>query len=129
VEGWVPEASRHDPEAGVTRGFRVAFHPGGRVIAQTHDRVNLRLVDLDGGEELAVLRVPESENVAAYQFSPDGRYLAAVTIRGVVQLWDLHRLRDRLEPLGLHWSPGDDRPAAPAAEPPLHVEVVSPPPS
>jgi WD40 repeat protein len=127
VGGWELESSRHDPEAGFTRGFRVAFPPGGRVMAYAHDRVNLRLMDVAGGEEVALLRLPESQNLAAYQFSPDGRYLAAVTVRGVTQLWDLYRLRDRLEGIGLSWPAvaGCAAPVAGGAESPLRVEVVT----
>ena len=32
-------------------------------------------------EELAVLQVPESQNLSSYQFSPDSRYVAAATAR------------------------------------------------
>jgi WD40 repeat protein len=125
VDGWGLEASRRDPDAGFTRGFRVAFHPGGRMMAHAHDRVNLRLTNPDTGAELAVLPVPESQNLAAYQFSPDGRYLAAATVRGVVQLWDVHLLRARLRELGLDWSPGEGQAAPPAgADPAPHVEVM-----
>jgi serine/threonine protein kinase/WD40 repeat protein len=122
---WTLEAQGHDPDTGFTRGLRAAIHPNGRVMAQTKDRVNLRLVDLDTGEELAVLPVPESQNLAAYQFSPDGRYLAAVTVRGVVQLWDLRSLRTRLRELGLDWVPHDVPPALDTGRVrPLRVTVV-----
>jgi WD40 repeat protein len=74
-------------------------------MAHVSDRVNLRLVDWQTGEELAVLPVPESQNLSGYQFSPDGRYVAAVTVRGTVQLWDLQRLRAFLREAGLDWGP------------------------
>ena len=53
----------------------------------------------------AVLPVPESQNLAGYQFSPDGRYVAAATAGGSVQLWDLERLRATLREAGLDWDP------------------------
>jgi serine/threonine protein kinase/WD40 repeat protein len=99
-----PRATRADPQMGFARGLKVAFHPDGRTMAHTHDRVGLRLADLETGETLAVLPVPESHNLAAYDFSPDGRYVAAVTVRGAVQVWDLVRLRDALRELGMDWS-------------------------
>jgi eukaryotic-like serine/threonine-protein kinase len=118
VSDWREIAERGDPDTGFTRGLRAAIHPDGRIMAHTQDRVNMRLVDLDTGGELCVLPVPESQNLAAYQFSPDGRHLVAVTVRGVVQLWDLDSLRVRLRELGLDWEParlpagdGDLRPA------------------
>ena len=76
-------------------------------MAQASDRVNLRLVELETGGELAVLPVPESHNLSAYQFSSDGRYLAAETIQGTVQLWDLRRLHTSLREIGLDWGPAE----------------------
>ena len=87
-------------------------------MAHTQDRVNLRLVDLDTGGELCVLPVPESQNIAAYQFSPDGRHLVAVTVRGVVQLWDMDSLRVRLRELGLDWEPARPPPGDGDLRPP-----------
>jgi WD40 repeat protein len=103
VGDWDLLGQLRDPSAGFTRGYRVAFHPDGRTMAQVVDRVSVRLTHLDSGRELAVLPVPESHNLAAYAFSPDGRYLAAVTVRGGIQLWDLDRLHTRLRQLGLDW--------------------------
>jgi WD40 repeat protein len=127
VPGWEPGAAGHDPEAGFTRGLRAAVHPDGRLMAQAFDRVNLRLVDLDSREEVAVLAAPESQNLAAYRFSPGGRFLAASTVRGVVQLWDLARLRGRLGPMGLDWPAAIGAPAA-ADEgegPAIQVEIIT----
>jgi WD40 repeat protein len=102
---WEREWERRDPDTGFTRGLRAAFHPDGRIMAHVSDRVNLRLVGWETGAELAVLPVPESQNLSGYQFSPDGRYVAAVTVRGTVQLWDLQRLRACLREAGLDWCP------------------------
>jgi WD40 repeat protein len=103
VSTWEQEWQRQEPDTGFGRSMRAALHPDGRIMAHVRDRENLRLVDLATGEELAVLAVPESQTLSNYQFSPDGRYLAAVTSRGAVQLWDLWRLRNRLRDLGLDW--------------------------
>jgi WD40 repeat protein len=105
VGTWKQDWERRDPDTGFTRDLRTAFHPAGRVMAQVSDRVNLRLVDWRTGEELTVLPVPESQNLSGCQFSPDGRYVAAVTVRGTVQLWDLLRLRACLREIGLDWDP------------------------
>jgi WD40 repeat protein len=105
VGTWEPRWERGDPNTGFTRGLRAAFHPSGRVMAHVSDRVNLRLVDLETGEEVAVLPVPESQNLSGYQFSPDGRYVVAMTVRGTAQLWDLWRLRAALREVGLDWDP------------------------
>jgi WD40 repeat protein len=98
------QVERTDPLAGYTRGLRVVFHPDGQTMAHAHDRIGLRLSDLETGEPLVVLAVPDSHNLAAYEFSPDGRYIAAITVRGAVQVWDLVRLRGVLRELGLDWS-------------------------
>ena len=76
-------------------------------MAQVIDQVKLQLVDLESGETLAVLAAPESQNLSGYQFSPDGRCLAAVTVQGAVQLWDLRRLRTELRKMGIDWDPPD----------------------
>ncbi len=44
------QVHRTDPLMGFARGLKVAFHPDGRTIAHTHDRVGLRLADLETGE-------------------------------------------------------------------------------
>jgi eukaryotic-like serine/threonine-protein kinase len=103
VGTWDPLRERRDSGAGFARGHKVAFHPDGRTMAHAQDRAALRLVDEPTGEERAVLPVPESHNLAAYAFSPDGRLAAAVTVRGAVQVWDLAAFRDRLRALGLDW--------------------------
>ena len=70
VGTWELEWERRDPGTGFTRSMRAAFHPSGRIMAQVRDRVHLRLVDLESGEELAVLPVPESQNLSGYQLTP-----------------------------------------------------------
>jgi len=125
VADWTLEWERADPDMGFTRSYRVAFDPSGRIMAQVHDRVNVRLVEMDGGEEVVVFQVPESQNVAGYRFSPDGRYLAAVTVRGVVYLWDVRRLRGSLRAMGLDWSPPDGEQAP--MEVPVRVEFTGAP--
>ncbi len=122
VGGWQPEWERREPDTGFLRSLRAAFHPSGRIMAQAKDRVSVRLVDLETGYELAVLPVPESQNLSAYQFSPNGRYLAAETIQGSVQLWDLWRLRATLRETGLDWNPTEDL-VTPERETPTRVEV------
>jgi WD40 repeat protein len=106
VGTWDLLRERRDPGTGFARSLKVAFHPDGRTMAHVHDRVALRVVDEPTGVERAVLPLPESHNLAAYAFSPDGRLVAAVTVSGAVQLWDLAALRDRLRGIGLDWPTG-----------------------
>jgi serine/threonine protein kinase/WD40 repeat protein len=126
IGSWEQEWERRAPDTGFTSGLRAAFHPGGRIMAHVSDRVNLRLVDWRTGEELAVLPVPESQNLSGYQFSPDGRYVAAVTVRGTVQLWDLLRLRACLRKAGLDWDlPAEEGTSTPGEA--TRLEVVPAP--
>jgi serine/threonine protein kinase/WD40 repeat protein len=86
----------------------LAYHPRGRIAAirdsyrsWTQGRSRLRLVDLETGGVLAALESPEDANTYEVKFSPDGRFLAAVQTDYRVDVWDLSRLRRRLEELDL----------------------------
>jgi hypothetical protein len=61
----------------------------------------VRLVDLETGGVLAALEAPEDAHTFEVKFSPDGRFLAAAQTDFRVDVWDLSRLRRRLEELGL----------------------------
>jgi serine/threonine protein kinase/WD40 repeat protein len=70
-----------------------------------------RLVDLATGRELAQLEDPE-QNIGPAAFTPDGTRLV-VAARNGLRVWDLRRIRQELEKLGLDW----DAPSHPAATP------------
>jgi WD40 repeat protein len=94
---------------GVENGIApLAYHPCGRIAAirdsfrsWTQGRSRLRLVDLETGGVLAALEAPEDANTYEVKFSPDGRFLAAAQTDYRVDVWDLSRLRRRLEELDL----------------------------
>ncbi len=94
----------------------VAFSPDGRCLALTPTLRQIRLFSADGAGELATLEAPSPERITALCFSPDSRRLAAATDNGVVQVWDLPRLREALAELGLDWGPE-------ASVPPEHVAM------
>jgi WD40 repeat protein len=73
---------------------------------------DIRLLDPESLEELGTLSAPEPGLLQGLEFSPDGTKLLS-TAAGTVHLWDLRRLRQELEGLGLDWS----TPSLPPAEP------------
>jgi WD40 repeat protein len=103
---WTPGPEfDHGMENGIAP---LAYHPCGRIAAirdsyqsWMQGRSRLRLVDLETGRVLASLEAPEDANTYELKFSPDGRFLAAAQTDHRVDVWDLSRLRSRLEELDL----------------------------
>jgi serine/threonine protein kinase/WD40 repeat protein len=90
-----------------------SFNPAGDVLAIARKRNLVQLVDVESGRELASLEAPESKNITALGFSPDGRLLfVALGIAGI-RAWDLDAIRQGLQSVGLRW------PAAMGAGPTL----------
>jgi hypothetical protein len=81
----------------------LAFHPGGRLAAvlANGDVGPAELVEVETGHVLAAFEPPESARTYALAFSPDGRYLAVAQHDQRVHIWDLARIRRRLDELGL----------------------------
>jgi WD40 repeat protein len=101
-------AGSWDTVAEVSHGAAIgcmplAFHPGGRVAAVLEDASGgpVRLIEVETGRVLAALEPPESARTYALAFSPDGRYLAVSQYDQRVHIWDLARIRRRLDELGL----------------------------
>jgi serine/threonine protein kinase/WD40 repeat protein len=94
---------------GVENGIApLTFHPSGRIVAIRDSyrswmqyRSRLRLVDIETSNVLASLEAPEDANTYEVKFSPDGRFLATAQTDHRVDVWDLSRVRSRLEELGL----------------------------
>jgi WD40 repeat protein/serine/threonine protein kinase len=87
----------------------VAFAGDGRLLALAHARNLIHLYDARTWQHLASLETPGQKDLTGLALSPDGSRLAATTADGVLGLWDLRRLRERLGALGLDW----DLPAYP----------------
>jgi WD40 repeat protein/serine/threonine protein kinase len=106
----------------------VAFAGDGRLLALAHARNLIHLYDAGTWQHLACLETPGQKDVTGLALSPDGSRLAVLTADGVLGLWDLRRLRERLVDLGLDW----DMPASRAAEgaaqaiTPLSVQILAP---
>jgi WD40 repeat protein len=85
----------------------VAFTRDGKMAAIARSRRGVQLIDPSRGQELATLEAPVPQLVTALCFSPDGSRLAVA--RGgrgshVIQLWDLHLIRQQLRAMRLDWN-------------------------
>jgi WD40 repeat protein len=81
----------------------LAFSTDGKVLAIAHSFREVRLIETATGRELASLAAPEPHPIRWLCFRPDGEQLAVACEKGVLQLWDLRRLRERLAERGLNW--------------------------
>ena len=106
---WQP---RHSvPRDGTMRGGGpMAFSPDGSLLAVSHLKQGVRLVESSTGRKIATL---DSEDQWPLCFSPDGTQLVTADLTGVVRIWDLRRLREGLAKLNLDW----DLPPYPPALP------------
>src|SRR5262249_31980589 len=82
--------------------MRIAFHPIGHIAAVLDaDFSGIRLVDVPTGSQLAPLDGTDGAQTHCLAFSPDGRFLTVSRNDQTVEIWDLARIRSRLEELGL----------------------------
>ena len=82
---------------------KMAFSVVDGVMAIVKTRSLVQLVDVASGREVATLEAPESKNVSALGFSPDGRRLVVARETAGMQVWDLAAIGRGLESLSLHW--------------------------
>jgi serine/threonine protein kinase/WD40 repeat protein/tetratricopeptide (TPR) repeat protein len=121
VGSWEPGPRVPRDGAGQQLG-PVAFSPDRVTAAIAYSSRTIRLIECVSGRELATLSAPESEELKSLCFTPAGDRLFAGTWQGVIQVWDLRRIREQLRALGLDWNPPLARTAD---EPkPLKGEVV-----
>jgi len=106
-----------------------AFSRDGRLLAITHNRRLVKILDTGTLSTLATLAPPLPQEISYLAFRPDGRQLAVATNTLQVHLWDLDELRRRLDDIGLAWGP--TRPPrfalSTTASPSLSVEVLCQP--
>jgi WD40 repeat protein/tRNA A-37 threonylcarbamoyl transferase component Bud32 len=91
------------PRTPPTAAGPLAFSTDGKILAIAHSYREVRLIETASGRELATLAAPEPHPVRWLCFRPDGEQLAVACEKGVLQLWHLRRLRQRLTELGLDW--------------------------
>jgi WD40 repeat protein len=81
----------------------LAFSPDGKILAIVQPFCEVRLIETATGRELATLAAPAPRPIRWLCFRPDGEQLAVACEKGVVELWDLRRIRERLAEMGLDW--------------------------
>jgi serine/threonine protein kinase/WD40 repeat protein/Flp pilus assembly protein TadD len=92
-------------DKGASSAGLVAFTRDAQMVAVAYSSRSIRLFDTAQWRELAAVSAPDSEELYWLCFSPDGGQLAASTVAGTIQLWDLRRIRAQLQDMGLDWDP------------------------
>ncbi len=81
----------------------LAFSSGASLMAAVDAVRGVRLINLNTGDRLASLELPDPGRVSWLAFSSDGSRLAAATENHRIQVWDLRSIRNRLAAMGLAW--------------------------
>jgi WD40 repeat protein/serine/threonine protein kinase len=104
-----------------------AASPDGELLAIRSSLSTIRLVETSTWRELATLEPIEPLTIQALAFGPDGSQLAAASVSGPVQLWDLREIRRELRELGLDWdmAPYPPLPSADVNDQPLEITEIS----
>lgn len=124
VGEWDEPVRRFPSDEMTDLGRPFAFSPDGGLLALTLSPGLVRLGDAETGRELVTLETPRGKGFSRILFSPRGDRLLGTYSGGVVQVWDIFRLRARLRALGLDWDgpPGDTPPRG--EQRPFDVKVV-----
>jgi WD40 repeat protein len=106
---------RHELTSGASAPGVMAFSGDGRLLALTHARRLVKLLDAATLRELATLEQPGPAVIGGLGLDERGGRLAVVAGDNQVRLWDLRAVRRRLAELGLDWAPppDDDGPSWP----------------
>ncbi len=75
----------------------------GTLLAANLSPGTIYLIDPASGREITRLRHPFPHSISGLSFSPDHSRLAALCLGHLVQLWDLHRLREELSARSIDW--------------------------
>ena len=111
------------PRVETVSPMAVAFSPDGSVLAYTHDRNEVRLLDAGTRAVLATLvPTPAPETVVGLRFGPDGESLVVLSGKEGARLWDIRAVRRQLAEMGLDWP----APALPAPRPVQELIVDGP---
>ncbi len=92
----------HQLDHPVSHPGAVAFSPDSRMIAMTHNRFHVNLLDRETFQSRVLLGAGEHRTIESATFSPDGTRLA-LTLQDSFEIWDLRDLRQQLAEMGLEW--------------------------
>jgi len=118
---WDTGSWRKDPSRTLARANMtdttgaLAYSRDGWLLAVARERELAQLLDAASGSERVLLSAPDAQGIGWLRFSANNSMLAAATIEGVVQLWDLRRLRQRLAEIHLDWDAAPFSPASASA--------------
>jgi WD40 repeat protein/tRNA A-37 threonylcarbamoyl transferase component Bud32 len=116
------QTERHEPIP--CPGF-CAFSPDGRLLATERGDGAIRLEEVAGGKELAVLENPFQGRSVNLCFSPDGTLLTAVNHdHPMIHVWDLRKIRTQLRSLGLDWEAPPYPPEPPELRLPAYIRPL-----
>jgi eukaryotic-like serine/threonine-protein kinase len=124
VGSWQPGPRLRRANGGNLNLGVMAFSRDGKTVAISSSIRVIRLIDAASGVELASLDSPVSVHLSSLAFTPDGSRLVAGTEYGMIELWDLRRIRTQLGEMGLDWEPPLEPPEKAEAPKPLRVEVA-----
>ena len=80
-----------------------ALTPDGTLLAANLSPETISLIDPGTGREITRLRHPSPHSISGLAFSADHSRLAALCLGHLVQLWDLHQLREELSTRAVDW--------------------------
>ena len=78
------------------------FSPDGRFLAVISRNNQLKLMNSDTGQELAVLSTPDARRIVEFRFSADSSRIALACIDSL-RVIDLESVRQELQSMGLAW--------------------------
>ena len=105
-----------------------AFSQDGRVMALSLSCQQVRLAEAATGRTIAHLSTLQPLAAAPWAFSSDGTRLIASTCQKIAVIWDLRRIRQRLQTMGLDWDqppfPPEDHPPGAALRSVRSIRVI-----
>jgi len=101
VGDWQPV--RNFSDAVLANSMRAEFSVDGQMLAIVQRGGVVHLLEPGTGKFLAVLEGPEGGRFFDIAFHPDGKSILLAQDHGVIQVWNVPKLRAELARMGLDW--------------------------